>query len=62
MTTTKEKAIYWIRSMPDDCTLDEIRYQLYFREQIDEGLKAIEEDRVIPHEEVKRRTAQWLAS
>jgi hypothetical protein len=62
MNSVKEKVIEWIRSLPDDCTLDDIRHHLYFREQVEEGLRALEEGRVIPHEEVERRMSEWLKS
>jgi len=61
MTNAKQKAIEWIESMPDECTLDDIRYQLYFRESVEKGLRDLEEGHVVPHEEVKRRTKEWLA-
>jgi predicted transcriptional regulator len=62
MQTVKQQAIEWIQSLPDDCTLDDIRYHLYFRERVEAGLKDADEGRVIPHEEVKRRVSEWLAS
>jgi hypothetical protein len=42
MTPIKEKAIEWIRELPDDCTLDDIRYHLYLHEWVEEGTKDIE--------------------
>ncbi len=62
MPSIKQQALEWIQSLPDDCTLDDIRYQLYFRESVEAGLTAAEEGRVIPHEEVKRRVNEWLTS
>lgn len=62
MATIKEKALDWIRSLPDDCTLEDIRYHLYVREKVEQGLKAVDDGEGVDHEEVKRRMAEWLAS
>ncbi len=56
----KQAAIDMIRRLPDDVTLEDIMYELYFRQHVDEGLRDIEEGRTVPHEEVKRSLAEWL--
>jgi len=60
--TVKEQAIQWIQSLPDDCTLEDIRYHLYLREKVQEGMSAFEQGQVCSHDEVKRRMAEWLKS
>ncbi len=62
MTTIKAKVIEWIQSLPDDCTLEDIKYHLYVRDSVEKGLRDVEEGRVLSHEEVKRRMNEWLAS
>ena len=44
-----------IQRLPDDCTLEQIQYHLYVREQVGRGLADVEVGRVVSHEEAKRR-------
>lgn len=39
---------------------DDPQYRAYMRRKIVRGLKAIEEGRVLTHDEVERRWARWL--
>jgi predicted transcriptional regulator len=60
--SVKEEVLLMIQQLPDDCTLEDIKYQLYLRSKVAEGLKAIEEGRVVSNEEARRRMAEWLKS
>lgn len=60
--TVKEKVVEWIRALPDDCTPDDIQHQLELRARVEQGLRALDEGRVVSQEEAERRMAQWLAS
>ena len=62
MSPTKEAAIELIKSLPDDCTLDDIPYHLFVRRSVERGLKGIEEGRVFSIEDMERRVGQWLVS
>ena len=62
MSQLKEAAIDLIRSLPDDCTIEDIHYHLYIREKVDRGIAAIDAGRVVPHEEAARRIAEWAKS
>ncbi|MFZ3166829.1 MAG: hypothetical protein WA130_04380 [Candidatus Methanoperedens sp.] len=44
------KDIAWEDTMPE----------LYFKKQVDTGLKELDEGKGIPHEEVEKRMARWL--
>jgi len=55
MPTTKKQAIDVIKKMSDKATWDDIMYEIYVRKKIAAGIKAADEGRVIPHEEVKKR-------
>ncbi len=55
MATPKETAKQLIDHMPDEASWDDIMYELYVKQKIEAGLKAVEEGRTIPHEEMKRR-------
>jgi predicted transcriptional regulator len=55
MNTVKEEVRDLAEKLPEDATWDEVMYELYVRQKIAAGLKAADEGRVVPHEEVKRR-------
>jgi len=55
MSAIKEEARRLIDRLPEGTTWDDIMYEFYVKKKIGVGLKAAEEGRVIPHEEVKRR-------
>ena len=50
----KQKAMEIVRSLPDDCSADDIICALYRHWMIEQGLKDAAAGRVIPHEEVRR--------
>ncbi len=55
MVMPKEAARQLIDHLPDKASWDDIMYELYVKQKIEAGLKAVEEGRTIPHEEMKRR-------
>ncbi len=55
MQSAKQSAKQIIDHLPDQSTWDDIMYELYVKQKIEIGLKAIHEERTLPHEEVKRR-------
>jgi hypothetical protein len=50
-----------LRQMPEDCTLEDIQYQLYLRQKLAKSRLAAAEGRVVSHQEVKNRLSKWLA-
>jgi predicted transcriptional regulator len=55
MSIAKEEARRLLDRIPDDATWDDIMYEFYVRQKIEDGLKDVEAGRVVPHEEVKAR-------
>ncbi len=49
-----------INDLPDEITLDDVMAELYFKLQVDAGLKELDEGRGIAHGEVEKRMAKWL--
>lgn len=49
-----------VKTLPEDVTLDDILAEIYFRAQVDAGLKELDEGKGLPHEEVKKRMSKWL--
>ncbi len=60
MAGVKEQVIHMIQSLPENATLDDIMAELYFRLQVDAGLRELDEGKGIPHEEVQKRMSRWL--
>ena len=60
MAGVKQKVIQMIQTLPDEVTVDDIMAELYFRVQVDAGLKELDEGKAIPHEEVEKRMSRWL--
>lgn len=58
----KEAALRLIERVPDDASLEEIMYAIYFRQRIDRGLRELDEGRTLSHEEIQRSLADWLRS
>lgn len=54
-TTIKEEIHRLADTLPDDATWDQVMYEIYVRQKIAEGEKAIAEGRVTSHDEVKKR-------
>lgn len=55
MATPKQAAKELIEHLPDQATWNDIMYELYVKQKIEAGLKAVAEGRTVPHEDVKRR-------
>ncbi|MDA1108124.1 MAG: hypothetical protein O2845_07165 [Proteobacteria bacterium] len=55
MPTPKQAAKELIEHLSDQASWDDIMYELYVKQKIEAGLKAVAEGRTVPHEEVKRR-------
>ncbi len=54
MQAVKESARQVIESMQDPCTWDDLMYELYVRQKIDQGLDDLDNGRVVSHEQVRR--------
>lgn len=62
MSLAKDEAVRFISKLPDDYTLDEIMAELYFKQQVEQGLLDAEEGRVYTHAKVKDMVRQWRKS
>lgn len=54
-STIKEEAAKLIQQLPEQATWDDVMYEIYVRQKIEEGIKAADSGNVLSHEEVKRR-------
>lgn len=60
MNKEKEQVLEMIRSLPENSTVDDIMEELYFRMQVDRGLTELDEEKGIPHQDVRNRLSKWL--
>lgn len=58
MGKLKENARKIIDQLPEDATIDDLMYELYINEKIQNGLDALEKGEIVSHEEVKKRFRQ----
>lgn len=58
MNSAKDAARALIEQLPDEASWDDIMYELYVTQKIEAGLQAVDEGRVIPHEDIKARLLQ----
>ena len=61
-TMSKEEILKVIERLPENVTEADVIEELYFRLQVERGLKDATEGRVLGHAELKERIAQWRRS
>ena len=57
----KSAVLKLLEQLPEETTLEEIQYHLYVLQKIRAGQNAVDAGQVIPHEDVMRELAGWLA-
>jgi len=57
----KQLVLESIERLPDDASLEVIAERVEFLTAVRKGLDQIEHGQIIPHDEVKRQLASWLA-
>ena len=55
MMAIKEEARQLVEELPEQASWDDLMYEIYVRQKIEEGIKAEDEGRVLSHEEVRKR-------
>jgi predicted transcriptional regulator len=57
----KTAVLKLLEQLPEEATLEDIQYHSYVLQKIKAGQEAVENGHVIPHEDVMRELAGWLA-
>ena len=57
--SAKQDAIHAIERLPDDVPFDEIVYQLYVLNKVQQGLQDIDAGRTVSSEELTREIEAW---
>ena len=60
MSTIKQDLEALVQRLPEDCTIEDVQYQLYILEKIRRGVEAADAGHVTTQEEVEERFSQWL--
>jgi predicted transcriptional regulator len=53
-SAVKKSAMQVVEKLSDGCSWDDLMYELYVRQKIDQGLDDLEKGRVVSHDEVRR--------
>lgn len=61
MGGAKRAVLDLVKKLPDDCTLEDLQYELYVRQKVQRSMEAAAAGRVHSHEQVKKRLSKWLA-
>jgi predicted transcriptional regulator len=57
----KETVRALLDRLPDECSLEDVLYHVYVVQQVQEGMQAVRDGRVIPHEQVMRELRRkWV--
>jgi len=59
MVAVKEASIETIKRLPDECSVEDIMYEINFVAQVLDGLKDAEEGRLLTTEQLLRRVERW---
>ena len=59
MTLLKEAAIETIKRLPDECSLEDMMYEINFIAQVLEGLDDAEKGKLLTTEELLQRVETW---
>lgn len=62
MLTAKQQVMELLSSLPDDCSLDEIRYRLYLQRKVEAGIRDIETGNVYSQEQAEQEVQRWFTS
>ena len=61
MLSTKQQVQKVLEQLPDDCSLEDVQYQLYVLEKLRRRVQMADAGaEVVPQDEVERRMQKWL--
>jgi predicted transcriptional regulator len=60
MSTAKRDLEQLLHKLPDNCSVEDIQYQLYVLDKVRRGLNDAEVNGSVSQEEVESRLAKWL--
>lgn len=60
MASAKQLVLDVLKALPDDCSLEDVQYELHIRQQVAEGERAADAGETLPHDTVVREAREWL--
>jgi hypothetical protein len=60
MIRTKELVREALANLPDDCTVEDVQYQLYVMSKVRRGLNEIRAGKGVSHAQARKRMKKWL--
>ena len=60
MQNSKQSAIELFQKMPDDCSIEDIQYELYAKSKIEAGLDDIKNGKTISERNMDKEIDTWL--
>ena len=60
MSTAKHEVENLLKSLPDDCTLEDVQYHLYVLEKIRRGEERAQAEGVLTQAELESRMSRWV--
>lgn len=60
MQTAKKEINKLLRSLPEDCSMEDIQYHIYVLQKVRRGLQQADEGWVLSAEAVEKRMKKWL--
>ena len=61
MNTAKEEVKAILDKLPDDCSLEDVRYHLYVVEKIHRGIERAEKEGTMSQDETERNFRKWTS-
>ncbi len=61
MLSIRESSVEMIKKLPANCTLENIQYELYVKQKIENGLEDIRKDNTLSEKEMDTEIQSWQA-
>lgn len=62
MSTAKQEVESLLKTLPEDCTLEEVQYHLYVIEKIQRGIDRADAEGTLDHAAVEEKLGKWLSN
>lgn len=59
MNTAKNEVQSLLKTLPDNCTLEDIQYHLYVVEKVHRGIDRAAKDGEVSQQDVEKRLSKW---
>ena len=59
MSAIKKSAINIIKKLPENCTIEDIQYELYFKSKVEKGLQDIKVKNILSEKEMDKEISSW---